>query len=131
MVELGRHPDRRIRCNNQTPTILTVSLRLARDRPDIVARYLARLLKAASWARDHRSETARIVANDVGATEEWVDAAYGEDLYADLGLDLSEHGIAAVEAQKEFLLTHGFIDHDFDVADWIVRAPLDMALGAG
>ena len=127
VVELGRHPDRSLRRNNQTPTILTVSLRLARDHPDIVARYLARLLKAASWAGDHRSETARIVANDVGATEEWVRAAYGEDLYADLGLDLSDEGIAAVGAQKDFMLRHGFIETDFDIADWIVREPLEIA----
>jgi ABC-type nitrate/sulfonate/bicarbonate transport system substrate-binding protein len=130
VVELGRHPDRRLRCNNQTPTILTVSGRLARDYPDIVARYLARLLRAASWAGDHRSETARIVANDVGASEEWVHAAYGEDLYADLGIDLSDDGIAAVAAQKDFLLHHGFIEHDFDVSGWIAHEPLRIALGA-
>ncbi len=131
VVELGRHPDRNLRRNNQTPTILTVSGGLARDRPDIVARYLGRLLKAAAWAGEHRSETARIVANDVGAPEEWVHAAYGEDLYADLGLDLSDDGIEAVEAQKDFLLTHGFIGHDFDIAEWIVRAPLEIALRDG
>ncbi len=130
VVELGRHPDRRLRCNNQTPTILTVSGRLARDRPDIVARYLGRLLQASAWAGDHRSETARIVANDVGATEEWVHAAYGEDLYVDLGLDLSEDGIGAVEAQKDFLLRHGFIERDFDVSGWIAREPLEIARGS-
>lgn len=129
VIELGHHRDRRLRCNNQTPTILTVSGRLARDRPDIVARYLGRLLQASSWAGDHRSETARIVANDVGATEEWVHAAYGEDLCADFGFDLSEDAIAAVEAQKDFLLRHGFIEHDFDVSGWIVREPLEIALG--
>jgi ABC-type nitrate/sulfonate/bicarbonate transport system substrate-binding protein len=129
VVEIGRHPDRSLRRNNQTPTVLTVSLGLARDHPDIVARYLRLLLKAGAWAGEHRSETARIVANDVGAPEEWVHAAYGDDLYADLGLDLSEHGVAAVEAQKDFLLRHGFIEHDFDIADWIVREPLDIALG--
>ena len=98
VVELGRHPDRRLRCNNQTPTILTVSGRLARDRPDIVARYLGRLLQASAWAGDHRSETARIVANDVGATEEWVHAAYGEDWHDGILTKLlAESGSASLD----------------------------------
>jgi ABC-type nitrate/sulfonate/bicarbonate transport system substrate-binding protein len=128
VVELGRHPDRRMRCNNQTPTIMTVSGRLARDYPKIVARYLRQLEKAAAWARKNRAETARIVANDVGATEEWVHRAYGDDLYADLHLNLSDKGIAAVLAQKDFLLSHGFIDQNFDISEWIVREPLKIAL---
>ena len=33
VVELGRHPDWRIRCNNQTPTILTVSSWLVFNQP--------------------------------------------------------------------------------------------------
>ncbi len=61
------------------------------------------------------------------APEEWVHAAHGEDLYADLGLDLSDDGIAAIEAQKDFLLRHDFIEHDFDVSGWIAREPLDIA----
>ncbi len=127
VVELGRHVDPMVRCNNQTPTIMTVSGRLARDHPDIVARYLRRLIEAAAWAGDHRDETARIVANDVGAPEEWVHAAYGADLYQNLGLDLSDDGIAAVVAQKEFLLRHGFIARDFDAAEWIAYEPLELA----
>ena len=127
VVELGRHPDPRIRCNNQTPTILTVSGRLARERPDIVARYIERLAAAAAWAESHRSETVRIVANDVGAPEEWVDAAYGDDFTSRLGLDLSEAGITAVDSQKDFLLRHGFIERDFDIGEWIEPGPLDIA----
>lgn len=85
-------------------------------------------MKATTWPGEHCSETARIVANDVGAAEEWVLVAYGKHLYSDLGLDLSEDGIAAGEVQKDFLLRLGFIERDFDIGQWIMPEPLDMAL---
>ena len=87
-------------------------------------------MKATTCPGEHCSETARIVANNVCAAEEWVFAAYGKDLYSDFGLDLSEDGIAAVEVQKGFLLRLGFIERDFDIGRWmwIMPEPLEMAL---
>ena len=42
-------------------------------------------------------------------------------------IEMAEAVVAAVAAQKKFLLRHGFIDRDFDIDDWIARAPLEMA----
>jgi ABC-type nitrate/sulfonate/bicarbonate transport system substrate-binding protein len=128
IIDIGRHPDRELRINNQTPSALTVSSALADEHPDLVRRFVECLVEAAAWARDHAGEVQRIVAGDVTATPEWVAAAYGAHLHERLTPFLSEDGLAALAAQKAFLLRHGFIDEDFDLEDWVDRRPLE-ALG--
>lgn len=125
VCDLGAHADPMIRANNQLPNVLTVSADLLEQRPDVVDRYLARLIAAAEWAKTRHAEAVRIVANDVGAPEEWVEAAYKPDFTRHLAPNLAEQSLRALEAQKAFLLRHGFIQSDFALADWIDSGPLD------
>ena len=127
VVDLGRHPDPRIRTSNDTPAAITVSGKLARENPEIVARYLAQLIRASDWAREHPDETRRIVAKDIGTAEEWVAEGFDPRLSQHLEPELSELSIAALESQKNFLLTHGFITNDFAIRKWINPAPLARA----
>ncbi|MBI3091534.1 MAG: ABC transporter substrate-binding protein [Candidatus Tectomicrobia bacterium] len=124
VVDVGRHPDHTVRTNNQTPTALTASGELVRNHPDLVARYVKRLNDAARWAATHRSEVALIVAKDVGAPAEWVDAAHASDFHCRMEVNLAEESIAAIERQKDFLLRWGFIKADFDLQAWIAWEPL-------
>ena len=128
VVDLGGAAGPDARTNNQVPTVLTVDGRLAREHPEIVARYLATLMRASRWAAEHEAETLQIVAGDVAATPEWVTAAYGPELHRQLDLDLDARSIAAVERQKRFLLELGFIADDFVMAEWIDARPLAIAL---
>ena len=118
LVQLGRHADAKVRISNGTPMLFTTSGQLVKERPDLVRRYLDTVRRAAGWAAQHKSETLRIIARELGDAEEWVDLAYGETLYASLEPSLSPELLAAVEDQKAFLLANGFIEHDFDVAQW-------------
>ena len=127
VVDLGSAKDPRTRTNNQVPTVLTVDAGLARTRREIVARYLATLVRAAAWAADHAEETVAIVASDVGATPEWVTVAYGPDVHRRLDLDLEARSIEALGRQKRYLLEHAFIDDDFDLESWIDPRPLALA----
>ena len=127
VVDIGKHPDRRLRINNGTPLALTASGALIKERPDLVARWLANVLQAAEWARTHRNETLRIVAAESGVAEEIALEAFGENLPDQLSVDLSDDKVAALDAQKEFLLSHGFIGKDFDIEKFIVRGPLAEA----
>ena len=113
--------------NNQVPTVLTVDGALARSQPHIVGRYLATLMQASRWARSHPEETVAIVGGDVGATPEWVNAAYGPNLHECLDLELDDRSIEAVGVQKDFLVAHGFLTADFAMKDWIDPAPLALA----
>jgi ABC-type nitrate/sulfonate/bicarbonate transport system substrate-binding protein len=127
VLDVGRHPDPRRRISNDTPTAITVSGKLARENPELVARYLARLIGASDWAREHGDETRRIVARDIGSAEEWVAEAFDPQLHVLLEPELSEQSIAALESQKDFLLANGFIQHNFNVREWVNPEPLARA----
>ncbi len=130
VADLGNDPALRHRINNQNPAVLTVSGELLRTRPTLVDRYLRALVHASAWAASHPDATRRTIANDVGAGEEWVDAAYGERISERLAIELDEPLIAAIDAQKQFLLENGFIARDFDVRTWIDPEPLRRAMTA-
>ncbi|OVZ60169.1 MULTISPECIES: ABC transporter substrate-binding protein [Pigmentiphaga] len=127
VVDIGHHADRRVAINNGTPNVLSVSGELVRTRPDLVARYLAQVLRAAQWAREHRAEAAGIIAREVSVVEEWVPAAFDASLYENLEPSLAPDLIEALSIRKDFLHRHGFIRHDFSVDDWIDPAPLAQA----
>lgn len=129
VVDLGRHPDPLVRVNNGNPRPVTVDRRTARERPDLVARYLSVLIRAANWAKDHASEVTAIVAREVNRLPDDVHAGYGPDLSRSFGLDLSPRRVVGLARQKDFLLHWGFIPHDFDVDGWIDDVPLSIAQG--
>lgn len=116
-----------LQVNNVTPTVLTVSGNLLEARPDLVARYVAVVMRAARWAEKNRAEAFRVIAQEVGSVEDWIPEAHGEDANRHLTPDLGPDLVAAVVSQKDFLLEHGFIQHDVDVEEWLDRGPLAEA----
>jgi ABC-type nitrate/sulfonate/bicarbonate transport system substrate-binding protein len=129
IFDVGAHPDRSVRITNMNPTAFTASGRLCEERPDLVGRFLAQAIRAGEWAKSHRAETITMVARDVAAAEELVAPAFAPDFHEQLVPELSEEGIRMIESQKEFLLKHGFIEHDFDVRAWMDPRPLKLARG--
>lgn len=102
VVDLGAHLDPMVRVNSATPVVLTADARLAAEHPELVARALAALLRAADWAH----------ANGV---------------HDQLHADLSTRKLAALSWQKDFLLTHGFLARDVELAAWADPGPLEAA----
>jgi len=131
VVELGLHAEPGSGINNQMPNVLTVDRKLAEDRPDVVARYLDALAAGGAWAAAHQPQAKSALAREIGCPEEWIPAAYGPRFYDQLELALDEQLIEALGAQKQFLLQHGFIAHDFPIAEWIVHTPMDLARKQG
>jgi sulfonate transport system substrate-binding protein len=127
LVNLAEQIDPFSRVNNGNPRPVTVDRRTAVQRPDLVARYLAVLLRAASWASLHPEEVFAIIGREVGRTADEAHAAYSDDAHHHFGLDLSELRRRGLASQKDFLLRHGFISRDFDVESWVDPAPLQLA----
>jgi ABC-type nitrate/sulfonate/bicarbonate transport system substrate-binding protein len=127
VYDVRRHPDQRVHSNNAIPHTLTVSGRLLEERPDLVARVLAQVLRAASWARSHHEDAVRFVAAESGSAEETVELAYGPALSEQFDVNLSPENLEAIRERKEFLLGHGVIHSDFALEDWIDRRPLEEA----
>jgi ABC-type nitrate/sulfonate/bicarbonate transport system substrate-binding protein len=126
-IDLDTLPDRRSRVNNGTPRPITVDQRLLDDHPELVARFLAVLLGAADWARDHPGELARILQAETGSGPAGVAGAYGAGYNRALHADLGAERLELLAEQEEFLRRHGFHDARVDVAAWADPTPLAEA----
>ncbi|WP_175845595.1 ABC transporter substrate-binding protein [Burkholderia arboris] len=124
VIDIGFHPERSIRNNNGTPRPLTVNADVLANHPDIVAGFLKLVVAAGDWASTHPDETAHYVAGETASSIDWVRAAYGNQLHRHLGVNLDDESVAALDEFKTFLHDHGFLEADFDVADWIDPRPL-------
>jgi ABC-type nitrate/sulfonate/bicarbonate transport system substrate-binding protein len=119
--------DKVARANNAFPEALTVSARLADERPDLVARVVARVIEAAEWAKTHHRETVTFIAREQSAAEDFVELTYGAELSQTFEVDLADEKLAAIASQKSFLLRTGFIPADFELGAWVDRRPLALA----
>ncbi len=125
--DISLQPERIAKTSNSFPYTFTVSGRFLKERPDLVARLLARILEAAEWAKTHQDEVVRVTARELGVAEEFVVAAFGDNLAKQLDVNLSDENVAAIRLRKEFLLKHGFLRSDFDLDQWIDPEPLREA----
>jgi ABC-type nitrate/sulfonate/bicarbonate transport system substrate-binding protein len=127
VFDIQAQNDPALKVNNITPAALTVSGRLLDERPDLVARYVATILRAAAWAKEHPLETRSIIADEVGIARDFVEPGYPRDIHAHLEPSLDDDLVEAIVSQKDFLLRHGFIADDVDVEAWIDPQPLAAA----
>jgi len=125
--DISQQPERIAKTSNSFPYTFTVSGRLLKERPELVARLLSRVLEAAEWAKTHHDDAVRVVAKELGVAEEFVVEAYGDELSRKLDVNLSAENVAAIRLRKEFLLKHGFLPADFDLDQWIDPGPLTEA----
>ncbi|QAY96626.1 desulfurase [Methylovirgula ligni] len=109
------------------PLTLVVSTPLLRSRPDIVVRYVERIVRAARWGNANPEEAKRIFAAEMGTAEYWYDEA-AESRSQSLDLSLEENLVADLKRRQTFLLENGFIPFDIDIDAWIDREPLQQAL---
>lgn len=115
------------RSSGDQPLVLTATGALLDERPDIVARWIARSLDAADWAADHPADAQRMAAADVGLAEGLVVDAYSAEVHEQLGIDLDARSIDGLRAQYRHLLAHGFLAREYDVEELIDPAPLAAA----
>ncbi|MBI6899382.1 ABC transporter substrate-binding protein [Pseudomonas putida] len=126
-IDLDALPDPRHRINNGTPRPITVHQRLLDEHFDLVTRFLAQTLRAADWAAGNRDALNAILEDETRAGSQGVADAYRGDFHTTLAPDLSPQRLAFLDTQKTFLNLHGFLERDFDLADWVDHRPLQAA----
>ena len=126
-IDLDQISDPRYRINNGTPRPITVHQSLLDNHFDLVVRFLAQTLRAAEWAKGNRDALLRILQDETRAGAQGVDDAYRGDFHTTLAPDLSAQRLAFLDLQKTFLNLHGFLEADFDLADWVDPRPLQAA----
>jgi ABC-type nitrate/sulfonate/bicarbonate transport system substrate-binding protein len=126
LYDLRHHPDPFIRANNSAPRPITVDAALWRDQPQLVLRFLNRILDVEDFAANHPEATYDYVAQESRCTVDWVRAAYGNDLHLRQGISLALNQLDALSDYKDFLFAEGFLPANFDLADWIEPLPLKI-----
>ena len=91
---------------------------------DYVVRFLTQTLRAAEWAKTNLAGVHEILQSETGGTAEGVAAAYRNGFHLSLAPDLSAERIELFRQQKNFLLTYGILDRDFDFDAWVDTRPL-------
>lgn len=120
--------ERRFRVNNGTPRPVTVHEDFLENHFDLLVRFLYQTLRAAEWAKTNLKSVLEILQRETGSSAEGVAAAYRDGFHLSLAPDLSTERLELFRQQKDFLLTYGVLDRDFDFDAWIDQRPLEEAL---
>lgn len=111
-----------------TPCVLTVSGALLDRRPDLVARWVARLLDARDWALANADDTHRLFARETGLPEDLLHRAYSPRLVGQADISLSPGRLALLEAKYRHLHDAGFLAAPFGFDGFVDARPLRDAL---
>lgn len=127
VLDVGRLPERERRVNNDVPLALTVTGKLLDERPDVVARVLARVLQAGEWAASNVADARRIVGAEIGVAEELVDIALSPRFAEQLHVDLDQEKLDGLASQTGLLSQHGFLAAEVDLDGFVDHGPLREA----
>lgn len=128
VLDLRQHPDPEARVHSGTPRPITVDVSLLTHHPEIVERFLARVVAVGAWAARHPLDTRAYLARETRCHETYVRQAYGDDVHRHLVTDLSPTSLQALRGHLGFLHQWGFVDRIFDIEGWVDEAPLQGAL---
>jgi ABC-type nitrate/sulfonate/bicarbonate transport system substrate-binding protein len=82
-------------------------------------------IKVGRWCNEHKHAAAAIL--DRGTFYLDVEDTYRNIKNVDMVPSLSPQNLAAVTVGKDFMLSHGYIKHDFDVQKWAAPQFLERA----
>jgi len=122
--DLSRYPDWTLQVAN-TPAVITCTDVMAEEHPELVVTYMKAMIKVGRWANEHKRAAAVILDRQTLYRD-------NEDTYrairdVDMVPNLSPQNMACVEIGKDFMLSHGYIENDFDVYEWAAPEFLEKA----
>src|SRR5512139_1155382 len=116
MIEdLSKYPDWRVQVAN-TPAVITCTDVMAKEHPELVVAYMKAMIKVGRWANENKHAAGAILNRQTF----YLDA---EDTYqgikdVDMVPSLSAMNLKTITIGKDFMVSHGYIKNDFDVAEW-------------
>ncbi len=122
--DLSRHPDWRLQVAN-VPAVITCTAEMAEQHPELVVTFMKGMIKVGRWSNEHKHAAAAILDKqtfyrDVEDTHRGIENV-------DMVPTLSPQNLAAIEIGKDFMLSHGYIENDFDVHEWAAPEFLEQA----
>ena len=108
-----------------TPAVITCTDVMAEEHPELVVAYMKAMVKVGRWANEHKRAAAVILDRQTF----YLDA---EDTYqgiknVDMVPSLSAMNLECIKIGKDFMLSHGYIENDFDVDEWAAPQFLEQA----
>ena len=121
---LANYPDWTLQGAN-VPATCTVSDVACREHPELVIALLKGLIKVGRWANEHKHAAAAILDKQTYYLD--VEDTYRNILNVDLVPNLSPYNLEALQINKDFMLSHGYIENDFDVYEWAAPEFMEKA----
>jgi ABC-type nitrate/sulfonate/bicarbonate transport system substrate-binding protein len=122
--DLARHPDWTLQVAN-IPAAITCTDVMAEKHPELVVAFMTGMIKVGRWANEHKHAAAAILDKQTFYRD--VEATYEGIKPIDLVPNLSPQNLVSVEIGKDFMLSHGYIKHDFDVRKWAAPEFIEQA----
>jgi ABC-type nitrate/sulfonate/bicarbonate transport system substrate-binding protein len=121
---LANYPDWTLQGAN-VPATCTVSDVACQEHPELVVTLLKGLIKVGRWANEHKHAAAAILDKQTYYLD--VEDTYRGIQNVDLVPSLSPYNLEALQINKDFMLSHGYIENDFDVFKWAAPEFLERA----
>ena len=122
--DLSRYPDWTIQVAN-TPAIITCTAEMAEQHPELVVTYMKAMIKVGRWANENKHAAAVILDRQTFYRD--AEDTYQGIKHVDMVPNLSPQNLACVEIGKDFMVSHGYIQNDFDVHEWAAPEFLEEA----
>jgi ABC-type nitrate/sulfonate/bicarbonate transport system substrate-binding protein len=121
---LADYPDWTLQGAN-VPATCTVSDVACREHPEVVVALLKGLIKVGHWSNAHKHAAAAILDKQTYYLD--VEDTYRNIRDVDMVPCLSPYNLEALKLNKEFMLSHGYIENDFDVDEWAAPEFMERA----
>jgi ABC-type nitrate/sulfonate/bicarbonate transport system substrate-binding protein len=122
--DLSRYPDWTLQVAN-IPAAITCTDEMAEKHPELAVTFLKGMIKVGRWANEHKHAAAAILDKQTFYRD--VEDTYEGIRLIDMVPNLSPQNLVSVEIGKDFMLSHGYIKHDFDVQKWAAPEFLEQA----
>jgi ABC-type nitrate/sulfonate/bicarbonate transport system substrate-binding protein len=122
--DLSRYPDWTVQMAN-CPAVITCSDVMADEHPELVVAYMRGMIKVGRWANEHKHAAAAILNRQTFYRD--VEDTFEGIKQVDMVPNLSPKNLVSIEIAKDFMLSHGYIQRDFDVHEWAAPQFLEEA----
>jgi ABC-type nitrate/sulfonate/bicarbonate transport system substrate-binding protein len=122
--DLAKYPDWTLQIAN-VPAVITCTEEMAKKYPELVVAFMRGMIKVGRWSNEHKHAAAAILDKQTFYLD--VEDTYRNIKNIDMVPNLSPQNLAAIEIGKDFMLSHGYIKHDFDVHEWAAPEFLEQA----
>ena len=121
---LANYPDWTLQGAN-VPATMTVSDVACQEHPEIIVAMMKAMIKVGRWSNEHKHAAAVILNKGTYYLD--AEDTYNGIKHVDMVPTLSPYNLEALQINKDFMLSHGYIENDFDVFEWAAPEFLQKA----